>query len=117
MKYFITIIISLLFSSLYAKDSIFCEVLGVESKRIQCTFFTQRVSFDRNVTFCWESPDAQYDYRRHYFTLPAHHGSVYDYRYYHGRSAGEWKISVKDDANRTMAQTIFELDTQELPPK
>lgn len=102
---------------MYAQSSVFCEVLGVESKRIQCTFFTQRVPFDRNVSFHWKSPDAAYDFRQHDFTLPAHHASVYDYRYYHGRSLGIWNITVKDDANKTLAQTSFELQSDGEEPK
>ncbi|MEA2111777.1 MAG: hypothetical protein U9P71_06990 [Campylobacterota bacterium] len=117
MKYFITIITLLLLSPLHAENSVFCEVLGVESKRIQCTFFTQRVSFDRNISFHWKSPDKEYDFREHSFVLPAHHGSVYDYRYYHGRSLGEWKVLVKDEHNQTMAQTVIKLNTSENLPK
>ncbi len=104
--------------SLHAESSIFCEVLGGESKRIQCTFFTQRVPFDRNISFHWESPDEKYDYRQHDFVLQAHHGSVYDYRYYYGRTPGTWKIHVNDDSNRVLANTTFELHSEEeLLPK
>ncbi len=117
LKNFITIITLLLLSSLHAKDSIFCEVLGVESKRIQCTYFTQRVNFDRNISFHWMAPDEEYDFRQHNFSLLAQHSSVYDYRYYHGRSLGEWKIFVNNEQNQTIAQTIFELSNEELPPK
>ncbi len=107
----------LLLSPLNAQDSIFCEVLGVESKRIQCTFFTQRVNFDRNISFHWTSPDKEYDFRQHNFKLPAHHGSVYDYRYYHGRSSAEWKISVQNEHNQTIAQTIFKLSNEDKTTK
>ena len=118
MKFLLFTVSVALLSSLHAENSIFCEVLGGESKRIQCTFFTQRVPFDRNVSFHWESPDEAYDYRQHSFTLQAHHGSVYDYRYYYGRTPGTWKIHVSDDNNRTLANTTFELhNDKELPFK
>ncbi|RUM61655.1 MAG: hypothetical protein DSZ03_08110 [Sulfurimonas sp.] len=105
-------------TSVFAEDAIFCEVLGTQSKRIQCTFFTQSVSFDRNITFYWESPDDAYDYRQRDFTIEAHHLSVYDYRYYYGRAAGVWNIFVKDDTGETLAHTTFELHhNEELPLK
>ncbi len=113
MKFVLLTACVALVCSLHAEDSIFCEVLGVESKRIQCTFFTQRVPFDRNISFHWESPDEKYDYRQHRFTLEADHGSIYDYRYYYGRTPGTWKIYVNNDSNRTLAETTFELHSEE----
>ncbi len=104
-----SVIVMLLSVSVYAKDTVFCEILGMQSKRIQCTFFTQSVSFDRNITFYWESPDDAYDYRQRDFTIEAHHQSVYDYRYYYGRAAGVWNVSVKDDTGALLAHTTFEL--------
>ncbi len=118
MKVVMGIVIVMLYTSLHATESIFCEILGGESKRIQCTFFTQSVSFDRNITFYWESPDAAYDYRQRDFTIEAHHRSVYDYRYYYGRAPGIWNIYVKDDNGEILAHTTFELHEKgDLPLK
>ncbi len=113
MRVVIGMVLMLLYITAYAKDSIFCEVLGMESKRIQCTFFTQSVSFDRNITFYWEAPDAAYDYRQRDFTIEAHHRSVYDYRYYYGRAPGIWNVFVKDDTGALLAHTTFELPADE----
>ena len=110
------IVIVMLYTSLHATESIFCEILGSESKRIQCTFFTQSVSFDRNVTFYWESPDDAYDYRQRDFTIEAHHRSVYDYRYYYGRAEGIWNVYVKDETGEILAGTTFELHKEDMLP-
>jgi len=106
----------MLCSLLFAEDTVVCEILGTQSKRIQCTFFTQSVSFDRNITFCWESPDVAYDYRERDFTMEAHHRSVYDYRYYYGRASGLWDIYVKDAAGDVLAHTTFELHSDDEMP-
>jgi hypothetical protein len=91
-----------------AQDSntLICEVLGEGSKRIQCTFFTSRVNYDRNITFEWKSPSIGKDDRTRMIILNANYGSLYDFRYYYGRSPGEWHVSVKD-GNITLSDTTF----------
>ena len=85
MKLIMFFIISVNF--IYAQEtqnssSLICEVLGEGSKRIQCTFFTSRVNYDRNITFEWKSPSIGDDDRKRKIILNAHHGSLYDFRYY-----------------------------------
>ncbi len=87
-------------------DSLICEVLGEGSKRIQCTFFTTRVDYDRNITFEWKSPSIDKDNRKRKIILNAHHGSLYDFRYYYGRLPGKWYVSVRDE-NTTLSSTTF----------
>jgi len=83
-----------------------CEVLGEGSKRIQCTFFAKRVDYDRNITFEWKSPSLEEDNRRRTVMLNAHYGSIYDYRYYYGRSPGEWRVSAKE-GDIKLGETTF----------
>ncbi len=92
-------------------DSLICEVLGEGSKRIQCTYFIQRVAYDRNITFDWKSPSLEKDHRKRTIILNAHHGSLYDFRYYYGRSPGEWHVSVKDGDTK-LAETTFVIKEQ-----
>ena len=92
-------------------DSIICEVLGEGSKRIQCTFFSQRVSYDRNITFDWKSPSLEKDHRERKIILNANHGSLYDFRYYYGRAPGEWQVCVKDGGTK-LAETTFVIEEQ-----
>ncbi len=89
-----------------ASNSLICEVLGEESKRIQCTFFTKRMNYDRNITFEWKSPSLTEEHRKRQMLLNAYHGSLYDYRYYYGRSPGEWHVCIKDGKLK-LAETTF----------
>ena len=107
------IVVSLLFAAyLAANDSIVCEVLGEESKRVQCTFFSTRAGHDRNITFHWISPSLRGDDRKRTIILKAHHGSIYDFRYYYGRSPGEWVVTISED-NATLAKTTFIIDEED----
>lgn len=87
-------------------DYLVCEVLGEGSKRIQCTFFTQRVAYDRNITFEWKSPSLEEGHRKRKMILNAHHGSLYDYRYYYGRTPGEWHVCAKE-GDIKLSETTF----------
>ena len=109
MRLIILFMISMSF--VYAKDtknsnSLICEVLGEGNKRIQCTFFTKRVDYDRNITFQWKSPSIEEDNRNRKIILKAEYGSLYDFRYYYGRAPGKWLVSVKD-GNVTLSETDF----------
>ncbi|MEA3521931.1 MAG: hypothetical protein U9R50_03075 [Campylobacterota bacterium] len=109
MKLIIVFLVSIV--SLFAEkqensNTLVCEVLGEESKRIECTFFTQRMNYDRNITFEWKSPSLSEDNRKRKMILSAYHGSLYDYRYYYGRSPGEWHVCIKS-ADAKLAETSF----------
>lgn len=93
-------------------DSLVCEILGDTTKRVQCTYFSERVAHDRNITFAWRSPSLQADQRKRTITLNAHHGSLYDYRYYYGRAPGEWEVSVSENGT-ILASTRFEIKESE----
>jgi hypothetical protein len=93
-------------------DTLICEVLGEGSKRIQCTFFTQRVPYDRNITFEWKSPSIGKDHRERTMILNAHHGSIYDYRYYYGRAPGEWRVCTKESGKK-LVETRFVIQEQD----
>ncbi len=89
-----------------AVKNLICEVSGEGSKRIQCTYFTERVPYDRNITFEWKAPSLDEDHRERTIILNAHHGSLYDFRYYYGREPGEWRVCVKE-AGKKLEETTF----------
>lgn len=84
-----------------------CEVLQDVNKKIQCTYKTDRLSYDRNIIFIWHSQNTPQDDRERTFVIKANNSSVYDYRYYYGRAQGLWEISVKDDEGNLLALTTF----------
>ncbi len=93
-------------------DSLVCEILGEGVKRIQCTYFAERVTYERHITFLWRSPTIAEDQRERTIVLNAHHGSVYDFRYYYGRAPGEWDVVVKE-GNTTLGETHFVIEESE----
>jgi hypothetical protein len=100
--------------SVFAKegDSLVCEILGEGIKRIQCTYFTQRIPEDRNITFLWQSPSIQEDQRERTIVLDSQHGSLYDYRYYYGRAPGAWEVMIKE-GDEVLASTKFVIEESE----
>jgi hypothetical protein len=93
-------------------NNLVCEVLGEGSKRIQCTFFTERIDHDRNITFEWKSPSLAEDHRERTVMLNAHHGSIYDFRYYYGRSPGEWRVCAKE-GDVKLGETTFIIEEKD----
>jgi hypothetical protein len=73
---------------------IHCEVRSNGIEKLVCTFETARKNVDRNVTFLWHSESHPQDDRERTINFPAHHGSVYDYRYLRGRAQGVWTVTV-----------------------
>jgi hypothetical protein len=71
-----------------------CIILNDENS-IVCKYTHQRVDYDKEVLFQWVEPDGVTT-RKRVMSIPAYHGSVYDYRYMEGRAIGEWKFKVID---------------------
>jgi len=71
-----------------------CIILEDENS-IVCKYTHTRVSYEKNVTFNWIEPNGQIT-RTKELTIPAGHGSIYDYRYIKGRTHGVWTFVVVD---------------------
>lgn len=76
------------------ESSLVCEVIDDGIEKIQCTFVTPRKNEARETTFYWHSESFPQDDRERSITLPANHGSVYDYRFLRGRAQGIWNVTV-----------------------
>jgi len=106
--------LSLLFTAaLYAQDtSVSCEILDDGVEKIQCKLVTPRKDVARETTFGWHSDSFPQDDRERSLTLPAGHGSIYDYRYLRGRAQGAWTVTVtltEADGSETEASFQFQL--------
>ena len=104
INFFIKLIIaSSLCFSLYAQDEgvemeADCIILEDENS-IVCKYIHARVNYDKEVKFDWIEPDGTISRSRE-MTIPAGHGSVYDFRYIKGRTSGEWTFRVTDGEHR-----------------
>ena len=87
--------------------SLFVTLLHADSKKVDCLiledensiickYSQERVSFEKNITVEWIEPDGAVT-RTRAMTIPAHHGSIYDYRYIQGRTQGTWTFKVIDN--------------------
>jgi len=101
---FIYIILSLFiaFTSLDAQDAPMADCLILEDENsIICKYTHQRVEDEKTVLFQWIEPDGTVSRDRN-MTIPPFHGSIYDYRYIKGRTAGVWTFKVIDQ-NQTFS--------------
>ena len=95
------------------EPSVLCEVLDDGIEKIQCTFVTPRKNEERTATFYWHSEAYPQDDRERELSLPANHGSVYDYRYLRGRAEGGWSVTVTltdAEGEETEASCLFSLE-------
>ncbi len=97
-----TILIFKLFAS---NNSVDCIILEDEDS-IVCKYIHTRVSYDHNISVKWIDPNKNISRQRD-MTIPAFHGSIYDYRYIKGRMQGVWTFEVID--NNTSYKTNFKL--------
>jgi hypothetical protein len=86
-----------------------CDILEEGSKIIRCTYSSVRLEKTRTIQFVWRSETTPHDDRERTLSLPALHGSVYDYRYYYGRAPGKWEVAATDLEGHTLATTTFTL--------
>lgn len=110
---------SLLFTAaLYAQDTtVSCEILDDGVEKIQCKLVTLRQDVARDAMFVWHSDAFPQDDRERSLTLPANHGSIYDYRYLRGRAQGAWTITVtltEADGTETEASCQFKLEEDKM---
>lgn len=100
-------------SAFAQEPSLTCDVVNDGTEKIQCTFVTPRKNEARETTFYWHSESHPQDDRERIITLPAGHGSVYDYRYLRGRAQGTWTVTVSitdADGSETEVSHHFTLE-------
>ena len=76
-------------------NSVDC-ILLVDEDSIVCKYTHLRADMDHKISIQWIEPDGTITRQRD-MNIPAHHGSVYDYRYIAGRTKGLWTFKVIDD--------------------
>lgn len=76
-------------TKLYGAD---CLILQDENSII-CKYFRERVEEDMDVLIKWISPTGEI-VRERTLTIPAGHGSIYDFRYIDGVVDGKWQFKV-----------------------
>jgi hypothetical protein len=82
-----------------------CLTLDDENSII-CKYIHERVAHDKPIIFQWIDPNGEISRTRD-MILPAHHGSIYDYRYISGRMVGTWTFKVID--NKNIYETTFDI--------
>ena len=106
-----TILLFLLVTTVGSTAHLECVTIQEGIKKIQCKYEAPSVSYDRNVTFFWISPDNPADNRAKTIAVQAGHISVYDFRYFAGRSEGLWNISVIEEENNQTVSVQFSKDS------
>lgn len=96
-KFFLFFVLFLsLLQTLYAEEiGVDCLILEDENSII-CKYNTLRVDYEKNILIQWIEPDKTIT-RERVVTIPANHGSIYDYRYIEGRTKGIWTFKVIDE--------------------
>ena len=79
-------------------------ILLKDENSIICKYTHERININKTVKFEWYEPDGVVS-RVRVISIPAGHGSVYDYRYIKGRTAGLWRLEVTD--NNVVVKTNF----------
>lgn len=106
MKYIVTAL--LLFTTLlFAQEEKRTDCILLEDENsIICKYMAPRVKFEKNIAIEWIDPNGEVSRARE-MTIPAMHGSIYDYRYLQGRLPGVWTFKVTDgDKTYTTQFTI-----------
>jgi len=95
-KYFFLIIfVFCFFQSAYGEENnVDCLILKDENSII-CKYSLNRLDYEKNILIQWIEPNKTITRERE-ITIPANHGSVYDYRYIQGRTKGVWTFKVID---------------------
>jgi len=101
MKKFLCTVSVLFFinNNLFANENQADCIILKDENSIICKYIQDRVNFDKNVIFNWVEPNGEIS-RTKNLIIPAGHGSVYDYRYYSGRTKGIWTFKVTDGEKR-----------------
>ena len=105
----ILLILALSLNSLLAAEVV-CITIQENIKKIRCKYMAISQDVARNVTFNWTSPDNPADNRSKIQKIPSGHLSVYDDRYFSGRSEGRWTIEVVE-SDQSKVSTIYIKDS------
>ena len=108
-----TLITTLLLTFASDAAEIQCETVQDGIKKISCKYMAISQTKAREVTFKWISPDNPADNRIKTHTVKPGHISVYDFRYFGGRSEGKWTISATENDTNTTVSTIYTKDSNE----
>jgi len=103
------LLLSLTASSLLAAEVV-CTTIQENIKKIRCKYMNIAQPQERLVTFNWTSPDNPADNRSKKQKIPAGHISVYDDRYFSGRSEGQWNVEVVE-LNQQKVSTVYIKDS------
>ena len=87
-------------------NSVDCIILEDENSII-CKYIQNREDVNKTVLFKWIEPNGNISRQRE-LTIPAGHGSVYDFRYIKGRESGIWTLEVID--NNSSFKTTFTIE-------
>jgi len=91
--YLVVLSCSILLTALSANEKkVDCIILEDENSII-CKYSHARIDTEQNITVSWIEPDGTVTRKRD-MVIPPFHGSVYDYRYFEGRTQGEWTFKV-----------------------
>lgn len=88
-----------------------CSTTQEGIKKIKCKYMDVTRNFDRHIVFNWVSPDNAADNRTKRLLLPAYNKSVFDFRYFGGRSEGLWKISATEVERNITISTEYLKDS------
>lgn len=97
MKMKLTFNLIIIFLSTLSATTLECRPVKEKIEKLVCWLETTRLPAKRTVHFRWHSVTTPQDDREYSVSLPAHHGSVYDYRLLRGRAQGLWEITVRID--------------------
>lgn len=97
-------------SNLLFASEVHCITIQENIKKIRCKYIGNPYDRAREVTFRWISPDNPADNRSKNHKIPAGHISVYDDRYFSGRSEGRWGVEVVD-FNQQKVSTVYIKDS------
>jgi len=107
-RYIVAILLSfgfLSFANANSDKNVDCLILEDENSII-CKYTHERINTDKIISVQWIEPDSKITRERD-MVIPAHHGSIYDYRYIEGRTKGTWTFKVIDNGDEY--QTNFEI--------
>lgn len=109
-KYFVSLLLAFFYFGLTfanaESDNIDCLLLEDENSII-CKYTHMRQDQDKTIVIQWIEPDGRISRERD-MVIPAHHGSIYDFRYIQGRTLGTWIFKVIDNNEEFTTNFVIE---------
>ncbi len=88
------------------QGSVDCLILQDENSII-CKYEHERLEQDQEVLVQWIDPKGEIS-RQRTLTIPAGHGSIYDFRYIDGRMKGIWQFKVVENNQEFITKFTLE---------